>query len=54
MIIKQIEVDYLDNFSYIVVCEESRKAMVIDPGPDAEQLVALAQEDNLKIANKLS
>lgn len=49
MLIKQIEAGYLDNFSYIIGCEKSRKAMVIDPGPDVKQLVALAEEEGLAI-----
>lgn len=49
MIIKQIEVGYLDNFSYIIGCDKSRKALVIDPGPDAKQLTALAEKEGVAI-----
>lgn len=49
MIIKQIVVGYLDNFSYIIGCDKSGQAMVIDPGPDAEQLVSVAGEQGLAI-----
>jgi len=49
MIIKQIETGYLDNYSYVLGCEKSRKAMVIDPGLDADQLVAAAEAEGLQI-----
>jgi glyoxylase-like metal-dependent hydrolase (beta-lactamase superfamily II) len=49
MIIKQLETGYLDNFSYIVGCKKSRKALVIDPGPDAEQIVSTAEKEGLEI-----
>ncbi|CAB1055328.1 hypothetical protein D1BOALGB6SA_61 [Olavius sp. associated proteobacterium Delta 1] len=31
MIIKQLEIGYMDNFCYIVGCEDTRKSLVIDP-----------------------
>lgn len=49
MIIKQIDAGYMNNFSYIIGCENSRKAMVIDPGPDAEQLAGEARDEGLSI-----
>jgi len=49
MIIKQIAIGYLDNFSYVVGCESTRKALVIDPGPDVERIVSLAADENLEI-----
>jgi hydroxyacylglutathione hydrolase len=49
MIIKQLEVGYLDNFSYIVGCEATRKALVIDPGPEADMIAAEAAEADLRI-----
>ena len=49
MIIKQIAIGYLDNFSYVVGCENTRKALVIDPGPDVERIVSLAADENLDI-----
>jgi glyoxylase-like metal-dependent hydrolase (beta-lactamase superfamily II) len=51
MIIKQLEVGYMDNFCYIVGCEDSRQAMVIDPGSDVERIVSLADKEGLKIVN---
>ena len=49
MIVRQLEVGYMDNFCYIVGCEKTRKALVIDPGPDADKIAALAQKDGLEI-----
>jgi len=49
MFIKQIAIGYLDNFSYIAGCENTRQALVIDPGPDVERIVSLAADENLEI-----
>ena len=51
MIIKQIEIGYMDNFSYIVGCEATRQAMVIDPGADVDRILSKADNENLKIVN---
>ena len=50
MIIKQIEIGSMDNFSYIVGCEATRKALVIDPGPDVDRIAAEAEAEGLVIA----
>ena len=49
MIINQLEIGYMDNFSYIVGCETTRKAMVIDPASDAKYIVSEAEQENLNI-----
>jgi len=49
MIIKQMAIGYMDNFSYLIGCENTRQALVIDPGPDVEQIVSVAQKDDLEI-----
>jgi len=49
MIIKQIAIGFMDNFSYLVGCENTRQALVIDPGPDVEQIVSLAADENLEV-----
>jgi glyoxylase-like metal-dependent hydrolase (beta-lactamase superfamily II) len=49
MIIKQISIGYMDNFSYLIGCESTRQALVIDPGPDADRFVAQAEKENLEI-----
>ena len=49
MIIKQLEVGYMDNFCYLIGCEKTRKALVIDPGADVERIVAEADTEGLEI-----
>jgi glyoxylase-like metal-dependent hydrolase (beta-lactamase superfamily II) len=49
MIIKQISIGYMDNFSYLVGCESTRQALVIDPGPDVARIVSEAKKENLEI-----
>lgn len=49
MIIKQIEIGVMDNFSYLVGCENTRQALVIDPGEDVARIVAEADMEQLKI-----
>jgi hydroxyacylglutathione hydrolase len=49
MIVKQLASGFMDNFSYLVGCESTRKALVIDPGPDVEEIVSLAADENLDI-----
>jgi glyoxylase-like metal-dependent hydrolase (beta-lactamase superfamily II) len=49
MIIRQIAIGFMDNFCYIIGCENTRKALVIDPGPNVERIVSEAQKDNLEI-----
>ena len=51
MIIKQLEVGFMDNFCYIIGCEDTRQAMVIDPGSDAERILSAADKEDLKIVN---
>lgn len=50
MIVKQIEIGAMDNFSYLVGCEATGKALVIDPGGDVERIVSAAREAGLSIA----
>ena len=49
MIIKQIAIGYMDNFCYLIGCEITRQALVIDPGPDVERIVSAAEKENLEI-----
>jgi glyoxylase-like metal-dependent hydrolase (beta-lactamase superfamily II) len=49
MIIRQLAVGQMDNFSYLVGCPQTRRALVIDPGPDAAQIAEAALTDGLKI-----
>jgi glyoxylase-like metal-dependent hydrolase (beta-lactamase superfamily II) len=49
MIVKQIEIGAMDNFSYLVGCEATGKALVIDPGGDVEGILSAAREAGLSI-----
>jgi len=49
MIIEQLEIGTMDNFSYIVGCEETRKALVVDPGRDVKRIVSAAEKQGLAI-----
>jgi glyoxylase-like metal-dependent hydrolase (beta-lactamase superfamily II) len=49
MIIRQLDVGHMDNFCYLVGCERTRKAVVIDPGADVERVVSEAHKDGLVI-----
>jgi glyoxylase-like metal-dependent hydrolase (beta-lactamase superfamily II) len=49
MIIRQLAIGYMDNLSYLIGCENTRQALVIDPGPDADRFVAEAEKENLEI-----
>jgi len=49
MIIKQIQVGSMDVFSYLIGCEKTREAMVIDPGGDVERIAGAAISEGLNI-----
>ena len=49
MIINQLKSGYMENFSYVVGCENTRLAMAIDPGAEAERLLGAADNENLNI-----
>ena len=49
MIINQLDIGYMDNFCYIVGCEKTRKALVIDPGDDVDQIVFATAKQGLEI-----
>jgi glyoxylase-like metal-dependent hydrolase (beta-lactamase superfamily II) len=49
MIIRQLEIGQMDNFCYLVGCETTRHAVVIDPGAEAERIASHAQADALSI-----
>jgi len=48
MILKGIEFAAMGENCYIVGCEETREAAVIDPGGDAPAILRLLEEENLK------
>jgi glyoxylase-like metal-dependent hydrolase (beta-lactamase superfamily II) len=43
MIIRQLKVGSMDNFCYLVGCEQTRKAMVIDPGANVKRILSEAE-----------
>ena len=49
MIVKQLDIGYMDNFCYLVGCENTRKALVIDPGKDVDRIVSAAEKEKLEI-----
>jgi hydroxyacylglutathione hydrolase len=49
MIIRQLRVGTMDVFTYIVGCEETKEAMVIDPGGEADRILEEAGRDGLRI-----
>jgi hydroxyacylglutathione hydrolase len=49
MIIRQLEVGYMENFSYIVGCEKTRRALVIDPAAEVERILSAAASVGLSI-----
>lgn len=48
MIIRQMELGADKVFCYIVACEESREAVIIDPGSDDDELLAVIRKLALK------
>ncbi len=51
MIIKQIPMGYMDNFSYLVGCAQTRDAWVIDPAPEVQRIVDQAEKASLRIVH---
>jgi glyoxylase-like metal-dependent hydrolase (beta-lactamase superfamily II) len=49
MIIKQLAMSPFDNFSYIIGCEKTHKALVIDPGSDVDKIILEADQAGLEI-----
>jgi hydroxyacylglutathione hydrolase len=49
MIIKQIPVGTFQVFSYIIGCEKTKDAMVIDPGGDVDLIIAEVKKAGLNI-----
>ncbi|MGD9330033.1 MAG: MBL fold metallo-hydrolase [Desulfobacterales bacterium] len=49
MIIKQLAIGEMDNFCYLVGCERTRQALVIDPGADVAPILDAAQKEGLAI-----
>lgn len=50
MIIRQIPIGVMDNFSYLAGCEKTRQAIVIDPGSEIDTLISEAEREDLSIS----
>jgi glyoxylase-like metal-dependent hydrolase (beta-lactamase superfamily II) len=50
MVIRQIKLGAMDNFSYLVGCGKTRQAVVIDPGANVKRILSEAERQKLKIA----
>ena len=49
MILTQIPVGEMENFSYLIADPETKEAAVIDPGWEHEKILAEAEKQSLKI-----
>lgn len=49
MIVHQIQVGNMQNFSYVVVDEKTKESLIIDPSWDLIELEMIIKENNLKI-----
>ena len=49
MIIRQVKVGPMENFAYILGCEKSGEAAIIDPGFEAGKLLEMASELSMKV-----
>ena len=49
MIIKQLKVGLLDVFCYIIGCENSKEAIVVDPGGNVDLILNELENDALKV-----
>ena len=53
MILKQYYLSCLAQASYLIACEQTREALVVDPRRDIDEYLADAESLNLKHAEKL-
>jgi len=49
MIIKQLKLGSMDNFCYLVGCEQTRQAVAIDPGANVKRILSEAERQTLSI-----
>jgi glyoxylase-like metal-dependent hydrolase (beta-lactamase superfamily II) len=54
MIIRQLKLGRLDNFTYILGCERTKQALVIDPAAEPERIVVEAKKAALSIQTILN
>jgi len=53
MVLKQVEIGPMMNFVYLIGCQESKEAAVVDPAWDVPAILKLAQDSDLKIRHIL-
>ena len=51
MLLRRLYEDMLSQASYIIACDETREAIVIDPNRDVDKYLAVAKADKLKITH---
>src|SRR3954469_21480074 len=50
MLLRRLYEDTLSQASYLIACDETRQAIVVDPNRDIDRYIALAKAEKLKIA----
>src|ERR1051326_1667053 len=51
MLLRRLYEDMLAQASYIIACDQTRHAIVVDPNRDVEKYLAVAKADKLKITH---
>src|SRR5205809_3370355 len=51
MLLRRLYEDMLAQASYIIACDETRNAIVVDPNRDVDKYLAVAKADKLKITH---
>src|SRR5476649_2370882 len=51
MLLRRLYEDMLAQASYIIACDETRQAIVVDPNRDVEKYLAVAKADKLTITH---
>src|SRR6185503_17092421 len=51
MLLRRLYEDMLSQASYIIACDETRQAIVVDPNRDVDKYLAVAKADKLKITH---
>ena len=49
MLVRQIRVGHMDSCRYMVACEETKKAAIIDPGADRDRILNYINEHGLTV-----
>jgi hydroxyacylglutathione hydrolase len=51
MLLRRLYEDMLSQASYIIACDETREAIVVDPNRDVDKYIAVAKADKLKVTH---